>query len=193
VGRGVRASCPAAGFSIIEALVTIAIIGIVAGIALVAFGNVLPSVRADGALQLVEAQLRQAREVSVDQRRNVSVTFQGTNEMVTVRTNSDGSTTTLADYFLPYGMAFAVVTGVPDLPAPDNYGNAQAISFSTCASLPCSIFFFSDGSIGDPNGIALSGTVFISTGGKPATARAMAILGATGRIKGYRYSGTAWR
>jgi len=192
VGRVVKTSCLAPGFSIIEALVTIAIIGILAGIAVVAFSNVLPSIRADGALQLAESQLRQAREVSVDQRRNVNVTFQGTNEMVTVRTNSDATTTTLADYFLPYGMVFAVVTGVPDLPSPDNNGNAKALSFTNCVALPCTIYFYSDGSVGDQNGIPLSGTVFMSTGGKPQTARAMAILGATGRMKGYRYNGTAW-
>jgi Tfp pilus assembly protein FimT len=171
-------------------MMTLAIIGIVCATAYVSFSNALPNIRADSAMQLLEVQLRQAREVSVDQRRNVTVTFQGTAETVTARVNLDASTTQLSDYFLPYGMVYTLFTGVGD--TPDGYGNAHAVTFG-CTSLPCTITFLSDGSVLDGLGGSLNGSVFIGKAGQSTTARAVTILSATGKIKGYRYSGSAWR
>jgi prepilin-type N-terminal cleavage/methylation domain-containing protein len=182
-----------AGYTMLELLAALAIIGIVSGIAFTIFINTLPSMRADYALQLLQAQLRQAREISIDQRRNLTMTFQGTQELVTVRQNLPSGSTTLSDYCLPNLMSYAVVSGVPDLPAPDNTGNAKAVNFSNCITLPCSLYFYSDGSIGDASGNPLNGTIFISQGGQSQTARAVAILGTTGKIKGYRYAGGGWQ
>jgi prepilin-type N-terminal cleavage/methylation domain-containing protein len=184
----------AEGYSLIELLVTISIMGILSGMAYLAFMNVLPTVHADSALQLLEAQLRQARESSVDERRIIQVTFQGTNEIVTVRQNLDGTTTQLSDYFLPYEMTYSVLPGVPDTPAPDSWGNVSAVVGSSCTGMPCTIWFESDGSVVDNTPVHgfINGTVFIGIPGKTQTARAVTILGATGRIKGYHYSGTSW-
>jgi len=191
------------GFSMLELLATLLIIGIVSGFAILAFTNVLPTIRSDSAMQVLVAQLRQAREASVDQRRNIQVTFQGTNEMVTVRLVQDFtttpptvvSTTTLSDYFLPYGMVFMRFSGVPD--TPDGWGGGpplKPVNFNCTSALPspCTITFLSDGSVWDSGGALVNGTVFIGKAGYPVTARAATILGATGRIKSYRYSGTAW-
>ncbi|MGA3164490.1 MAG: prepilin-type N-terminal cleavage/methylation domain-containing protein [Terriglobia bacterium] len=179
----------AEGFSLIEMLVTISIIGILSGMAYLAFINVMPTVRADSALQLLAVQLRQAREASVDQRRIIQVTFKGTSEIVTVRQNLDLTTTQLSDYFLPYQMAYSVLSGVGD--TPDHFGNSSAVSLN-CTGMPCTITFQSDGAVFDSSGNFVNGTVFIGISGRKQTARAVTILGATGRIKGYRYSGTSW-
>jgi len=160
-----------------------------------AFANILPGIRADSAMQVLQIQLRQAREASVDQRRNLTVTFQGTAELVTVRVNLDGSTTQLSDYFLPYGMVYGVLAGVPDVPAPDNNGNTQALDFHGapgCTTLPCTLTFQSDGSVVDTSGNPANGTIFIGKTGQSQTARAVAILGATGKMKNYRYNGSVW-
>ncbi len=184
-----------------EALMVITIIGIISAIAIVAFTNELPTIRADSAMQLLEAQLRQARETAVDQRRNILVTFQGTAEMVTVLQNLDVtttpptviSTTTLSDYKLdPNQMTFMLFAGAPD--TPDGFGNSLAISFTDqttrvqqCPTLPCTITFQGDGTLVDNAGNYLNGTIFMGNLGNPVTARAVTILGSTGRIKGYRY------
>jgi prepilin-type N-terminal cleavage/methylation domain-containing protein len=182
------------GFSLLEVLVVIAIIGIVAGIAIVSFSNVLPRMRADGALQLLVAQMLQARETSVDQRRNVTVTFQGTGEIVTVLQNLNATTTQLSDYVLPYGMIFTVFAGVPD--TPDGFVGGPPVNAVNCdcaGGLPCTITFQSDGTVLDSTGNYVNATVFIGNPGQTSgTARAMTILGTTGRIKGYHYSGSAW-
>jgi Tfp pilus assembly protein FimT len=188
---------------LLEALVTIAIIGIVAGMSFVAFTNVLPTIRADGALQLLAAQMRQARQASVDQRRSIIVTFQGTKEIIIKRQDLDltttpptvKSTTLLSDYFLPYGMVYMVFPGPPAVPdTPDGFGKSAAVNFNCGSSLPspCTITFQSDGSVLDHTGAYINGTVFIGKTGSSSTARAVTILGTTGRIKGYRYNGSTW-
>lgn len=184
----------------VELLVTIAIIGIVTGIAVFTFTNALPTMRADSAMQLLAAQLRQAREIAIDQRRNILVTFQGIGEVLTVRQNLDitttpptvTSTTTLSDYILnPNQMVYKVISGVPD--TPDAFGNSTAVSFN-CGSppLPCTITFQSDGSVVDHTGAYINGTVFLGYMSNPMSARAVTIFGTTGRIKGYRYNGKVW-
>jgi prepilin-type N-terminal cleavage/methylation domain-containing protein len=178
------------GFSLLELLVTILVIGIVSSFAIYGFNNVLPTLRADSASQLLVAQLRQARQASVDQRRDMLVTFRGTSEIVTVRLNLDSTTTPLSDYFLPYGMVYMLFSGVPD--TRDGFGNSAAVNFNCGGSgLPCTIRFQSDGSVLDSTGNYINGTVFIGRTGQNLTARAVTILGATGRIRGWRYNGNA--
>ncbi|MGA2984526.1 MAG: prepilin-type N-terminal cleavage/methylation domain-containing protein [Terriglobia bacterium] len=199
------------GFSLMELLTVIAIIGIVSAMALVAFFKELPMIRADSSMELMEAQLRQAREIALDQRRNIQVTFSGTGTMaiveqtlnVTTTPPTVTGTTTLGSFVLdPNEMVFTVLTGVPD--TPDGFGNTSAVCVtssgicfnnSACGAtpaLPCTITFQGDGTVVNSTGTNINGTVFMGTGGNSLTARAVTILGSTGRIKGYRYHGNAW-
>jgi len=159
-----------------------------------AYANAYPAFRATSAVNLLQAQLRQAREVSIDQRRNVTVTFQGTSELVAVIVGINGaSNTTLYDYFLPERLSYVLETGVPDVPAPDNYGNSYAVSYACPGNtLPCTITFQSDGSVLDGSGGSTNGGIFIGISGQTQTARAVKILSATGRIKAWSYNGSAW-
>ena len=45
----------------------------------------------------------------------------------------------------------------------------------------------------DGNGNPIDGTVFLGIPGLPGTARAVAVLGATGRIRQYHWDGNAWQ
>lgn len=213
-GRGGRLGCE--GYSLLEMLLVVTIIGIVSGFAILAFTNVLPTIRADSTLQLAEAQLRQAREAAVDQRRNFTVTFQGKSEMVTCSSgsipgypacpNAANGLTQVSDYFLPYKFTYMskfsgvgdpdnLLPGVPD--TKDGYGNTYAVNFSNsagviCTALPCTITFQSDGTVVDSSGNYVTGTVFMGFAGDTLTARAVTVLGATGKIRGYRYNGKVW-
>jgi Tfp pilus assembly protein FimT len=152
----------------------------------------LPSMRADGAMELLEAQLRQAREVAIDQRRYVQVTFQGTAEFVaTVVGINGGSNTQLYDYFLSNHMTYVLFSGIGD--TPDNYGHSAAVNYNCPGStLPCTITFNSDGSVQDGQSGSNNGSIFIGIAGQTPTARALTILSATGKIKTWRYTGIAW-
>ncbi len=187
-------------------MMSIAIMAVVSAMIYEWVYNAVPTLQADSGMQFVEAQLRQARETAVDQRRNILVTFQGTAEIVTQIQNLNvtttpptvTSTTTLSDYKLdPNQMVFTVLAGIPD--TPDGFGKTTAISFTDtstntqqCSSLPCTITFQSDGTVVDSSGNYVNGTVFIAMVKNNLMARAITILGATGRIKGYRYHGNVW-
>jgi type II secretory pathway pseudopilin PulG len=186
-----------AGFTTIELMLSVVIIGIVLVAAFVSYYNALPSMRADAAMQLLQAQLRQAREISIDQRRNVTVTFQGTREFVaavqssTTCPASGGSSTQVYDYFLQNSMVYMLFTGVGD--TTDAYGNSAAVTYNCSGNtLPCTITFQSDGSVLDGQCGSSNGSIFIGIAGQPQTARAVTILSPTGKIKAWRYNGTAW-
>jgi type II secretory pathway pseudopilin PulG len=193
-----------AGFTLVEVVFAVAIIVFVFAMAFESFQNALPSMRADSAMQLLEAQLRQAREVSIDQRRQVTVTFKGTSELVEyIQALGSNPAVLLYDYFLPEGMAYTLFTGVPDLPTPNNYGNTYAVYGCSSSSLTtsyspvyasgsCTLTFQSDGSVLNSSGSYVNGSIFIGIAGQTQTARAVSILSATGKIKGWRYSGSAW-
>jgi Tfp pilus assembly protein FimT len=206
----------------VEILSVIVIIGIVSALALVAWYKEMPMLRADSAMQLMEATLRQAREAAVDERRNVMVTFQGTGEMVTCSSgtlpghiacpNTNGTpapVSEISDLVLdPSQMTFQVLSGVLDTPDAFGYTTPECVTSSgicfnnntcgTTATLPCYITFQSDGTVVNSAGTYINGTVFIGAVGNarnptnPLTARAVTVLGTTGRIKGYRWTGTQW-
>jgi type II secretory pathway pseudopilin PulG len=180
------------GFSLVELAFTLAIICIVVVVVFEAYANAYPAFRATSAVQLLQSQLRQAREVSIDQRRSVQVTFKGTAELVAVVQGiNGGSNTQIYDYFLPEGLKYVLLSGVPD--TPDGYGNSYAVNYN-CPSntLPCTITFQSDGSVLDGGGAYANGSIFIGITGQAQTARAVTILSATGRIKDWSYNGSAW-
>jgi prepilin-type N-terminal cleavage/methylation domain-containing protein len=186
-----------AGFSAIEMMFVVAIMGIVCVIGFEAYNLALPAWRGNSAMQFLEAALRQAREVSIDQRRNVTVTFQGTSEIVAAVQSSatcpasGGSSTQLYDYFLPERMVYVLFAGIGD--TPDGYGDSVAVTFNCPNStLPCTITFQSDGSVLDGQCGSSNGSIFIGIVGQTNTARAVTILGATGKMKGWHYTGTGW-
>ena len=176
----------------VELAFTLAIICVIVVAVFESYANAYPAFRATSAVNLLQAQLRQAREVSIDQRRNVTVTLQGTSELVAVVQGINGaSNTTLYDYFLPERLSFVLLSGVPD--TPDGYGNSYAVNYA-CPSntLPCTITFQSDGSVADGSGGSTNGSIFIGIAGQSQTARAVTILSATGRIRAWSYNGSAW-
>jgi len=182
------------GFTTLELVLSIAIIGVVCASGFVAYNNALPSIRADSGMQLLEASLRQARETSVDTRRSFTVTFQGTSELVGAATGVtciSSTTYPCFDYFLPEQMVYTLFTGLPD--TPDGFGDTSAVNYNCPnGTLPCTITFQSDGSVLDGNNASNNGSIFIGVAGQTQTARAVTVLSSTGKIKGWRYNGTAW-
>ena len=170
----------------LEVLTVVVVVAIVTGIAATIMTSVMPTVHADSALEMVVADLNQARQRATDQRRNFLVTFAGTNEIKVQREELDGTLTTISDYFLPNDMTYTLVTGVPD--TPDGFGNSLAVNFAGSNTLT----FVSDGTSVDNQGRLVDGTVFMAMGSSPTTARAVTVMGATSQVKGYRYNGTQW-
>lgn len=182
-----------AGYSGLEMLLVVGILGIASAIALLQIGNVQPSLKGDGAMRTVIAQLNTARELSITQRRRIQVTFTGGNTINLIRQNVPvaSGTTVLASVPLEGGLQFSLTPGLPD--TPDAFGNGAAVSFGTATA----VSFNSDGTfINDNSGTPINGTVFLTMPNQANQAnrssRAVTILGATGRVRGYKWDGSKW-
>src|SRR5512146_1782716 len=86
----------AAGFTITELMVVVAVLGITTAMAVFQAQVSLPSIRADGGMRVVIAQLNTARALAISQRRNIEVRFTGGNQVELVRHDIPSGTTTLA-------------------------------------------------------------------------------------------------
>ncbi len=199
-----RRGSPERGFSMIELCVVIAIIMILSGTALFQLGPALQAQRADTAMRQVVEQLRSARELAIANRRWVQVRFPvvvvggiSENRILITQKNSltlgAGPDAALLPIPIQRPMTFYVFPApVPD--TPDAFGNAGAIEFGGIVNGPVGgMYFDSNGQL--VNGTTLlpmNGTVFIGVAGKPTTARAITVMGTTGRIRGWSGNGTTW-
>jgi prepilin-type N-terminal cleavage/methylation domain-containing protein len=178
--------CQHAGFSMVEVTMAVMLGSILAGFAVLNLVGTSPGMAANAALYETVAQLRQGRERAIAQRRNIQLWFLGNNQIQLVRENQPNGTTILSTVTLDGAIQFRLFDGVLD--TPDSFGKATAVDFGTAASL----IFLSDGTLVDGQGNPVNGSVFLGQANRPETARAVTILGATGRVRGYRWTGTSW-
>jgi Tfp pilus assembly protein FimT len=182
----VQNPAPNAGFSLVEAAIVVILIFIVSGFAVTMIGGMMPRMRSDAALIKTVAQLRRGRELAVAQRRDVRLIFAGNNEIQLIRMDEPAGTTPLSTVNLEYKIEFRLFSGIPD--TPDSFGRSAALDFGGANQLT----FLSDGTLVNAQGDPLSGTVFLGMADHPETARAVTILGSTGRVRGYRWTGSYW-
>ncbi|MDE3156376.1 MAG: prepilin-type N-terminal cleavage/methylation domain-containing protein [Acidobacteriota bacterium] len=177
----------AAGFTVTELMVVVAIIGITAAMAVFQAQVSLPSIRGDAGMRVVMAELNTARSLAISQRRTIQVNFVPPNAIQLVRDEIPTGTTILSYVPFEANVQFLQFAGVPD--TPDAFGATSAVDFGAATSLS----FTSDGTFIDQSGVPVNGTVFLGIPNQPRSARAVTVLGATGRVRGYRWSGTQWQ
>ncbi|HXN22053.1 MAG TPA: prepilin-type N-terminal cleavage/methylation domain-containing protein [Candidatus Dormibacteraeota bacterium] len=191
------------GFSMVELIVVVAMMFIVMIMAVIGTRTLLPNMRANSGVNQVIQLIRVARHKAISERRITTVSFK------TVTINSvqvsevqlqqvppawvGGPTVTLATVDLEGGAQLYVFPGLPDTPM--GFGNSTPVSFSNpanpAAAIPA-LQFLSDGSFGTSVGVPINGTVFLGIPGTPSTARAVTILGSTGRVRPYHWDGARW-
>jgi prepilin-type N-terminal cleavage/methylation domain-containing protein len=181
------------GFTLVEGLIAIAVIGTLLGMAIINFSSIMPNFRANSALDSVLYRLRSAREQAIDHRRNVQVTFVGNNQITIAELWPVGVPPPPVTYTFEGGARFTTFGAVPDLPAPYNFGNGSAILFGGQSGGPPIMQFTTSGAFVDGGNTLLNGTVFLGVPGNATTARAISVLGATGRVRPYHWDGTAWQ
>jgi prepilin-type N-terminal cleavage/methylation domain-containing protein len=176
------------GFTLLEAMVTLTIMGIVGGMAAASLSDTRRTLQGDGAMRVVMIELNTARDMAMAQRRNMEVQFVGGTWVRTVRHEAPGIVTTIVrNVALESNATFSQVSGIPDTPdafgasAPVAFGAAQVIQFGT------------DGMLIDGSGNPVNGTIFLAIANLPLTARAVTVLGATGRVRGYKWVHGVWK
>ena len=192
------------GFSMIEVCVVITLILIISAMAIMALQPSMQDAKFDAATRQVLDQLRQAREYSIANRRYVQVTFPtvvvaGITQYQVVMTEKN------APPLGPAGVDVVLSTVPIQGPAqffhdpaavdtPDGFGNASAIEFEGLNPGPIlGMLFQSDGELIDGATFQpINGTVFLGFPGSKTADRAITVLGSTGRVRAWKYNGTAW-
>ncbi|HEY7292387.1 MAG TPA: type II secretion system protein [Vicinamibacterales bacterium] len=191
------------GFSLIEVMFVLAILAVLTSISMLQIQTARSALKGDAAMRVVLSQMNQAREMAIAQRRYMRVTFTASPPTVyVVREDTTTTTTTLAAIPFEGGAKFAVPTvlAAPSKDTPDNFGNTTPTTFtsgngtfqSTTGSSSV-IKFAPDGTLVDWNGQTTNGSVFTSIANDPLSARAITVLGSTGRVRGYRWDGSGWK
>jgi len=189
------------GASLLEVVITMMVIMVITAIAIVQLKPSLRNARTDTAMRQVVDQLRQAREYAISNRRYVQITFpivagQYEVQMTQLNTLTPGGgavNPVLSTVALEAPLQFTVFPAKGD--TPDAYGNSASIVFGGInGGPPTGMYFQSDGEL--VNGatfLPINGTVFIGVPGDTSTARAVTIMGTTGRVRGWNGAGTVWK
>jgi Tfp pilus assembly protein FimT len=181
-----------AGYSVIEMMFILAIMGLLSAMAVIQISSIRPGMIADGAMRAVIGQMMAAREQAITQRRAVRVTFAQPNRIAAVREVGVGTAavlTTLSSTIFEGGVKYSVVSGLPD--SPDTFGNSSSTGINYSASVS-NIKFTPEGTLTDQDGGGVNVSVFVSIAGQAISARAVTVLGSTGRIRGYKWDGKRW-
>jgi Tfp pilus assembly protein FimT len=175
------------GFSLIEMGIVLMLACALAGLALINAQATMPGMHANTAMYQTIAQLRRGRQTAIAQRRSVQLNIGERNRIQLVRNDFPEGETVLSTAAFSNNCACLQFPEVTE-DTPDRFGNAAPVDFGGAAGLT----FLPDGTLVDDSGNPVSGTIFIGLPDHPETARAVTVLGATGRIRGYRWTGTEW-
>ncbi|HEY3936249.1 MAG TPA: hypothetical protein VGL97_02380 [Bryobacteraceae bacterium] len=188
------------GFSVVELCVVVTLILVISAIAITSLKPAVQDANCDTAMRQVISQLRQAREYAITNRRYVQITFPvvaGQPEIVMTQRNdltagAGGLNPILSTTPIHNPESFLVFPSLVD--TPDANGNTSAIVFEGINGGPIGgMLFQSDGELVDGATFQpINGTVFLGLAGQTPTARAITVLGGTGRVHAWKISGTTW-
>jgi type II secretory pathway pseudopilin PulG len=187
-----RASLRSRGFSLVEGLIAIAIIMIVLGMAIMNTSSLLPIFKANSGMDQVLSQLRSARAKAIAHRIEIQVEFVGTNQMRMTEIWNIGTAPAPVTVTYEGGAQYLVFSAIPQ-DTPMAFGNGSAVFFGGLSGGPPIMKFTTNGSFIDGGNTLVNGTVFLGLPGQPSTARAITILGATGRVRQYHWDGAHWQ
>jgi len=174
------------GYSLLEVLVAVTLVGLLSAMTVVQIGSVRPGLQSDGAMRRVMAELNAARETAISQRRLIEVTFQGSTRVIVTRHEIPNGATVLLDVPFEGGVQYGLVSGVVD--TPDAFGNSSPVSFGAATR----VMFNTEGMLVDAAGLPVNGTVFLAIPNQPLSLRAVTVLGTTGRVRGFKWNGGQW-
>jgi type II secretory pathway pseudopilin PulG len=198
------------GFSLIEMLSVVLVVFVLTAAAVMLTDGSQRGYKANAARDLVVTQLRMARELATSKRRNVRVDFTSPNQIQVTVQYLPGEAAgpaiapvylNNADHGITNGSQFYLFPTLPDTPMA--FGNTQAINlaqpsgasvwgvmFTTSGALVGTSSLAAMNLIGNSNPV--NATIFIGIPPKISTARAVTVLGGTGRVRSYTWSGTQW-
>lgn len=178
------------GFTLVESIVTVAVLMIAASLAILNIASVVRNTRTDTAYQTVLMQMRYCRQTAIDKRLVCVATFTAPRTVTITATYNDGTPPQVETTDLPADLSFTIVPGIPNGigAAPDGIGlGNRAIDFDQIAGGGgSSIWFQPDGSALDAASRVNDGVVYLARPGEVMSSRAITLLGTSGRIRGWK-------
>ena len=183
------------GFSLVEVMISLVVMSVIMAATIIEMQPLVQQMHANAGQNLILGQLRWARQLSIARRRDIRVQLIGNNEIKLTQLpvpGVGGANVTISDVFLSPTVSFMTFPTEPD--TPDAFGNATPVCFGAVAGCPNPPFmqFQSNGTFVDVNGIPINGTVFLGVANIPTSARAITVLGTTGKIRTYKGTGSGW-
>jgi type II secretory pathway pseudopilin PulG len=214
--RARRQQAQERGFSILELLIVTAMIFVISAMAIIQLQPTWQQIQANAAMDQVKTTLRQARETAISQRRTIVVTMPtaaiGTpclpgggivNCIELYQMVVSGTPPTAIEAANPFLvipienhaqlLSFA---GEPD--TPDKFIGSPPVApggiyyGSNSGAPPSGMQFQSDGTFTNGSGNPINLTLFLGEPNYTTTARAITVLGNTGRVTAYHGTGVAW-
>ncbi len=194
------------GFTLLEAVISLAIIAILVGTAVINIRQLLNNSRADAAANVVVSQLRAARQLAISRRHNVQVT-------ISTAVAAPNFAPSISYFEMPTGTITETLPATVTVPLPPNtnfvlqagqgdtpmgFGNGAPVYIGGVSGGPTTMFFSTTGAFMSGNA-PINGTFFVGIAGNPSSARAVTLLGSTGRVRTYYWAGvstqnpTGWR
>jgi type II secretory pathway pseudopilin PulG len=182
------------GYSAVELLVVLGIVIVLAAFAALGWLGTNQNFQATSGLDDAVGQLRTARQLAISERRSIEVAFNGANQIQLTPETTAGVAVSPSPFppeTLSSGVQFILFPGLPDTPM--KFGNSAAVWLVAAGAPPVApVHFVSNGSLTDKNNNFVNGTIFLGLPNLKGTARAITILGATGRVRPYYWDGTKW-
>ena len=183
-----RATSPRAGFTLIEVLVSIAIVSIL--VAIVVPRIDLDRYKVQAATRSVTSTLTYAQRLAVSLQHDVRVSFDSANNRLRIHEDADNNGIMDPGERVTYTpLDNGVTFGLGATPA-FTFGAATFNLTRTEAGLPC-VIFRRDGSASEYGGFYLNGVKAVAQGDMTKT-RAGEIIRSSGRVVWYSYATGAW-
>lgn len=180
------------GYSLVEVLVVASLSMVLMAMALVQINTSRAVMNADNAMRLVMGEIGRARDMAIQQRRLMRVAFTINGNELRVERRDVGLPvyTMLRRAIMEGNLKFALPSGTPD--TTDGFGAGSALDFDS-ANPSSEVCFNGDGMmVNCVSGNVINGTVFLAAPNDQYATRAVTILGATGRVRGFRRLNTTW-
>jgi len=182
----------ARGFSLLETMIVVSIMLIAACISFITLQPTLQQAHANAAVDQTFMWMRQYRQRAIDEQKRYIITFAAPRTIQISRWDFalpvSPAPVVLYTETLPQDVSFQTLGTFP-APPPDAFGNgATAIDFGQGIGLGGLnyVVFMPDGSSQDVVGNLNSGVIYMTRNADTYSSRAVTVLGATGRLRGWQ-------
>ena len=181
------------GYSAVELLIVMSVLVVLSTVAVLGWRGTNQAFLATAGMDDVVGQLRTARQLAISERRSIEIAFNGPNQIQLTPETTTGAQVApnpFAPVTLSSGVQF-LYFGTGDTPMA--FGTCGVVCLVAAGAAPVApVHFVSNGSLTDNNNNFVNGTVFLGLPNQKGTARAVTILGATGRVRPYYWDGAKW-